>query len=263
MIDAKNIVFSYRDKKVLRGVDFTAHKGEVISLIGPNGSGKSTLLRCICGILSIQSGEINIMEQSIKKLPLRELSKRVAFLPQFHEKMNGVSVWELVSMGRAPYHTSGWVNTKEDKEKVQWSIDYMELADFAHKDVENLSGGEKQRAWIAMILAQDTPIILLDEPVTYMDIRYQCQLISIVKALKQEFNKTIVAVFHDINHAVEVSDRIYLMKDGEMFDCGENEMVINEENIRQVYGVHAHVCRPHKCCRNVVIPTGISEEHPH
>lgn len=257
MIKVSNLNFSYKEKQVLKNIDFSASSGEIISLIGPNGCGKSTLLRVICGILSSQNGEVMISDTSIKDLSTKELSKQIAFLPQFQEKMNGVSVWELVSLGRAPYHKSGWMSSKVDKEKINWAIDYMNLSEYAHVDVEKLSGGERQRVWIAMVLAQDTPIILLDEPVTYMDIRYQCQLISIVKDLKKQFSKTIIAVFHDINHAIEVSDKIYLMKDGEVFDCGHSDQVINEQNIREVYGVHAHVCRPKPCCRNVVIPSEV------
>ncbi|MFI3176312.1 MAG: ABC transporter ATP-binding protein [Eubacteriales bacterium] len=257
MIKVTDLNFAYKEKEVLKNINFSADSGEVISLIGPNGCGKSTLLRVICGILPSKNGKVMITNTSINNLSNKELAKQIAFLPQFQEKMNGVSVWELVSLGRAPYQKSGWLTNKEDKAKIKWAIDYMSLSEYVHIDVEKLSGGERQRVWIAMVLAQDTPIILLDEPVTYMDIRYQCQLINIVKGLKEEFAKTVIAVFHDINHAIEVSDKIYLMKDGKVFDFGHSDQVISEQNIRDVYGVHAHVCRPKPCCRNVVIPSRI------
>lgn len=255
MIHIENLSFSYDKKTILSDIHFHAKHGEIISLIGPNGSGKSTLLRLMCGLLKANSGKIEISNKSIDRYKQKELSKFISFLPQFHEKMNGVTVYELVAMGRSPYHKSGWINTKEDKEKIEWAICYMNLTSFKDKKVEELSGGERQRVWIAMILAQDTPIVLLDEPVTYMDMKYQCQLLSVVRDLKKSFRKTIISVFHDINHAVEISDKVYLLKDGRVYFQGDSDNVITEENIENVYGVKAHVCKLHRCCRNVVVPT--------
>ncbi len=259
MIRAKNISFSYGDKSVIKNVDFYADKGEIISLIGPNGSGKSTLLRLLCKLLSPSEGSIEIMGESIGELKPKELPQRVAFLPQFHEKMNGVSVYDLISMGRAPYHKSGWINTVEDKNKIEWAIDYMNLSELRGSDVEKLSGGQRQRVWIAMILAQDTPIVMLDEPVTYMDMKYQYQLLNIAQNLKTSFNKTVISVFHDINHAIEISDRIFMLKDGCVYSHGDSSKVVTERNIGDVYDVRAYVCEIAQCERAVVVPLGICE----
>jgi iron complex transport system ATP-binding protein len=170
-----------------------------------------------------------------------------------------MTVYELISMGRAPYHRSGWINTKEDKEKIQWAIDYMQLEHLKFRMVEMLSGGERQRVWIALVLAQDTPLILLDEPVTYMDMKYQCELLKIIRSLKDAFDKTVVAVFHDINHAVEISDCVYLLKNGRIYSSGTSEQVITERSIKDVYHVCAHVCKFKKCCRNVIVPAGVHD----
>jgi iron complex transport system ATP-binding protein len=163
-------------------------------------------------------------------------------------------------MGRAPYHRSGWVNTQEDRDKITWAIDYMQISHLVHRLVETLSGGEKQRVWIAMVLAQDTPIILLDEPVTHMDLKYQCELLRTIKDLKDNFQKTIIVVFHDINQAIEISDSVYLLKNGHVYKAGASDQVITEQAIQDVYGVCAHICRFRKCRRNVVVPTGVHDD---
>lgn len=236
MIVAKELNFSYGKQNILKNVSFKAELGQIISLIGPNGSGKSTLLRCLSGLISASKNSIFLFNQPIESMKPKEISKKVAFLPQFHERLQGVTVYELISMGRAPYQSSGWIQTKEDKGKIAWAIDYIQINHLTHRYVEMLSGGERQRVWIAMVLAQDTPIILLDEPVTYMDLKYQCELLRIIKDLKENFQKTVVAVFHDINHAIEVSDSIYLLKNGRVYKAGNNAQVITERAIKEVYG---------------------------
>lgn len=261
MLVAKELNFSYGKQKILENVNFKAEAGQIISLIGPNGSGKSTLLRCLSGLVVASKNSIFLFDKPIELMKPKELSKKVAFLPQFHQQIQGVTVYELISMGRAPYQTSGWIHTKEDKEKIAWAIDYMQINHLTHRYVEMLSGGERQRVWIAMVLAQDTPIILLDEPVTYMDLKYQCELLGIIKNLKLNFQKTVIAVFHDINHAIEVSDTIYILKNGRVYTAGNNVQVITERAIREVYGVRAHICKFKNHCRNVVVPTGVYEEH--
>lgn len=259
MLIAKELSFNYGKRNILDNVSFVAEEGQIISLIGPNGSGKSTLLRCLCGLIPVKRNSVFLFDKPIETLGAKEISRKVAFLPQFHERLQGVTVYELISMGRAPYHRSGWVNTQEDQEKIAWAIDYMQIGHLTHRMVEMLSGGEKQRAWIAMVLAQDTPIILLDEPVTYMDLKYQCELIRTIKDLKDNFKKTIVGVFHDINHAIEISDSVCLLKDGRVYKAGGSEQVITEQAIKDVYGVRAHICKFKRCCRNVVVPAGVHD----
>ena len=262
MLSAEKLSFSYGKCQVLEEVNLSAHPGEVISLIGPNGSGKSTLLRCLCGLLRPRRNSVFLQGQPIEKLGPREIARRVAFLPQFQQSLPGVTVYELVAMGRAPYHRSGWVNTREDRDQTEWAIEYMQIGRLTHRKVDTLSGGERQRAWIAMVLAQDTPVVLLDEPVTYMDLRHQCELLGTVQDLRDKFKKTVIAVFHDINHAIEISDSVCLMQDGRVYRVGTSEQVITEQSIRDVYGVSAHICRFHRCCRNVVVPAGAREKTP-
>jgi len=133
----------------------------------------------------------------------------------------------------------------------------MQLGSMIHRPLEKLSGGERQRAWIAMVLAQDTPIILLDEPATYMDLKYQYELLKTLKDFKESFNKVIIAVFHDINHAIKVSDQVYLLNEGRIYRAGASEQVITEESVKDVYDVRVHVCDFKKCRHKVVVPAEI------
>ncbi len=254
IINTSNISFGYSEKTILKNIDFSVPKGNIVSLIGPNGCGKSTLLRCLSGIIKAPNNTVFINEKPIETYKTKKLAQNVAFLPQFQEDLNSISVYDVVAMGRAPYSGSGWIMNREDKEKIEWAMEYMSLSEYRNHSINALSGGERQRVWIAMTLAQDTPILLLDEPVTYMDLKHQQELLSVVKDLKKNCNKTIVSVFHDINHAMEVSDLVYMMKDGEVYAKGSPEEVITEESISEVYDVSAHVCKLKKCNRKVIVP---------
>lgn len=257
MLSVSHLKFSYGRRVILQDVSLAARPSEVISLIGPNGSGKSTLLRCMAGLLPSAKGEVLIDGKPVRGYGSREFAEQVAFLPQSQNVVYGFTVYEFVLLGRSPHHRSGWFVNKEDREKTNWAIDYMRLERLKNRQVEKLSGGEWQRARIAMVLAQDTQYILLDEPVTYMDIKYQVDLLKIIRDLRERYEKTVIAVFHDMNHAIEVSDRICLLKDGVILGDGTADSVITERAIQDAYGVCARVCRVPCCRKNVVIPFGV------
>jgi iron complex transport system ATP-binding protein len=262
MLIANNLLFSYGDKRILYNIDFHAGRSEIISLIGPNGSGKSTLLRCLSGLLRTTVPSVHINGTPIEQFKTKDVAKKIAFLPQFQERMNGISVHQLVCMGRAPYQSSGWLWTREDKEKVRWAMNYMRIEGMKNRMVNTLSGGEKQRVWIAMILAQDTPIMLLDEPVTYLDMKHQWNLLNTINDLKENYQKTIISVFHNVNHALETSDMIYMLKDGRIYSSGDAEDIISEIAIKHVYGVNAYVCDFQKCRQKVVVTESIKKYKP-
>lgn len=261
MLQVHQCSFSYGEKPILKGVDFRAYPEEVISVIGPNGSGKSTLLRCLCGLLKVPGDTIQINNKSLYSYKKKDLSKIIAFLPQSQDRMMGITVRDLVALGRTPYQRTGWYCSQQDKEMIQWAMEYMQITKIQHRMVDTLSGGERQRVWIAMVLAQDTTFILLDEPVTYMDLRHQWELLETIHQLKEEFGKTIISVFHDINHAMEVSDRVYIMHGGRVYQSGSVEEVITEKNLQEVYGLRTHICRVKDCCRSVIVPEGRSKNH--
>ncbi|MCR5288812.1 MAG: ABC transporter ATP-binding protein [Treponema sp.] len=255
----EHLSFAYHSKQILSNVSIRAYAGQIVSLIGPNGSGKSTLLRCMCRLLPIGQSVVSLDDVPLEYFSCRELSQKIAFLPQAQDSMPSLTVEEFVMLGRAPYHRSGWIACQEDKEKTDWAIDYMRLQHLRNRYVENLSGGERQRVRIAMTLAQNTQYILLDEPLTYMDMKHQQELLETICDLRDTFGKTIIAVFHDINHALEVSDWIYLLKNGALIASGDCNSVITEEMLHTVYEVRTHVCNMPCCKRNVVIPASIEK----
>lgn len=248
--------FGYNEKKILENIDISIPKGNIVSLIGPNGSGKSTLLRCLAGRLKVANDTIFINGQAIEKFTPKMLAQKIAFLPQFQENLVSVSVYDLIAMGRSAYSDFGWVVKPKGKEKIEWAMEYMYLTEYRNHYVNTLSGGQRQSVWIAMILAQDTPILLLDEPVTYMDLKHQQELLSLLLDLKNNYQKTIIGVFHDINHAMEISDLVCMMKEGQIYARGAPEQTLTEQSISDVYDVSTHVCKFKKCCRNVIVPRG-------
>ncbi len=257
MLSAESLDFSYGSLSILKNIHLKASAGSISALIGPNGSGKSTLLRCLCGLLKPSGGSVRVDGRPLESYAGRELARVVSFLPQFYEKVPAVRVSELVAMGRAPYHRSGWILGTEDHQKINWAMDYMNVEYLKDRMVERLSGGEKQRVWLAMLLAQDTPVILLDEPVTYMDLKYQWDLLGILKRLRDDFGKTIITVFHDINHALDLADSIYLLKNGVIYKYGNSEEVITEQSVKDVFDINIHVVRVKDFQRSVVVPQGL------
>lgn len=257
MLSVRHLNFSYGNRRILKDISLDVKPAQVISLLGPNGSGKSTLLRCMSRLLPVTSGELRLHGKPVSQHGSREFAKEVAFLPQTQDIVRGLTVYEFVLLGRSPHHRSGWFISKEDQKKVCWAIDYMNLGLLRDRQMDNLSGGERQRVRIAMTLAQDTPYILLDEPVTYMDIKYQAELLKTIRNLKDSFGKTVIAVFHDMNHAIEISDRICLLKNGTILGEGPVDEIITEQKIRETYEICAHVCKVSCCKRSVVIPFGI------
>ena len=256
MLLAKDIFFSYKNQIALKGVSIEAAPKTIISLLGPNGSGKSTLLRCLAGLIKPQKGVITLSNMDIRKLRPKEIAKRISFLPQIHEPVRYITVWDLVARGRSPHVTTGWYYSLKDRQKIDWALDYMQLSHLKHRQLGAISGGERQRAWIAMALAQDTAIVLLDEPVTFLDIKHQWGLLEVINNLKEGFGKTIITVFHDINHALAISDIVYLLKQGNIYNYGLTEETITDKSLQHVYEINATVCRVNKCWYPVVVPIG-------
>ena len=261
MIKTSDLNFSYGSKSILKNINFEAESGEVISLLGPNGCGKSTLLKSLAGLFNSVKPSILINSRPINHYSKKDLAKEIAFLPQFQEKLEGMTVRDVVALGRTPYHKTGWFYSDEDNLKINEALSYLNLLKFQNRQVDELSGGERQRVFIAMVLAQNTPIVLLDEPVTYMDIKHQWDLLDLIHRLKEDFGKTIISVFHDINHAMEVSDKVYLMKGGAIFKVGDCNSVVTKENLKEVFDIQAQVCKVNYCSRNIVVPHGFQHNY--
>lgn len=233
MIHIQQIDKSYQNKKVLKEVSLTIEQGKLTSIIGPNGAGKSTLLGIISGLIAKNQGFIKIKDKQLEEWNERELAKVLAILKQDNSIGLKITIEELVQFGRYP-HSRGRL-TKEDHNKVQEALEYMELESIKNQYINELSGGQRQRAFIAMIIAQDTEYVLLDEPLNSLDIKHAKEMMKIIRKLVDELNKTVVMVLHDINFASCYSDIIIAMQDGEILQIGNVEDIICSDTLDVLY----------------------------
>lgn len=215
VFDIKGLTFSYGSEQVIKRLDLSLKEGKVTTLIGANGCGKSTLFNLITKNLKPQGGSIMLGGREVSQIKLKDFAKQVAIVHQYNTAPADISVEKLVAFGRTPYHGFGSIaNSEEDEQKIKRALEITNTEKLKDKAVAQLSGGQKQRVWIAMALAQDTKILFLDEPTTYLDIRYQLQISKLVRRLNEEYGMTVVMVLHDINQSLYYSDEIVAMKDG-------------------------------------------------
>ena len=238
VFEIKDLTFSYGTNKVIDDLSLTIKKGKVTTLIGANVCGKSTLFNLMTKNLKAQSGQILLDKTEVSQIRLKDFAKQVAIVHQYNTAPADISVEKLVTFGRTPHHSFGSLSdTAEDEEKIKRALEITNTEKIKDKAVSQLSGGQKQRVWIAMALAQDTKILFLDEPTTYLDIRYQLQILRLVRKLNEEYGMTIIMVLHDIKQSLYYSDEIVAMKDGRITAQGEPEKIITPELIRSVYDV--------------------------
>jgi len=227
---------------ILKDVTLGTNGNRFIGIIGPNGSGKSTLLKCIYRVLQPTEGEVALNGRALNSIPIRESAKMVSVVAQHNYYNFEFSVEEVVLMGRAPYKRAMERDNADDYRIVKESLAEVGMSDFAGRDFSTLSGGEQQRVILARALAQQTPCLILDEPTNHLDIKYQLQLMDIVKSL----NRTIVSAIHDLNIAAMNCDWLYVMKGGVLIEQGRPGDILTEQLIRDVYEVDAEVFRDSK-----------------
>ncbi len=234
-MEIKGLTKYYAGKKVVDNVSFTLPKAKFTSLIGPNGAGKSTVLNMITRLIDRDSGEILIDGLDIKKWNSKELAKKIAILSQTNNFAMKITIRELVAFGRFPH--SGGRLTQEDHDKIEAAISYMELEDIADKFIDEISGGQRQRACIAMVIAQDTEYVFLDEPTNNLDIYHSSNMMQLLRRLCDDFGKTIVLVLHEINFASTYSDFIGAFKDGQLYKFDKVHDVMTAETLKTLYKV--------------------------
>lgn len=238
IFEIKDLSFSYGNNKVINGLNLKIKEGKITTLIGANGCGKSTLFNLMTKNIKPDNGKIFLDGQNIEQMKLKDFARKTAIVHQYNTAPPDITVEKLVEFGRTPYHTMGLSpNPEVDREKVRFALEITNTEKFEDKPVSQLSGGQKQRVWIAMALAQDTKILFLDEPTTYLDIRYQLQILRLVKRLNSEFNITVIMVLHDINQSLYYSDEIVAMQDGKILSQGIPKEIITPKLIEDVYGV--------------------------
>ncbi|WP_103666485.1 ABC transporter ATP-binding protein [Pseudanabaena sp. BC1403] len=240
LLESKHLFGGYSKQSIVKDVSLSLHKGEWLSLVGANGSGKSTLLRLFSRILTPQTGAVLLDGKAIHQQSAQSVARQLAILPQQQVVPSGLTVRQLVSLGRTPHQPWWqWDLSLEDREMVETAIAQTQLTEFSDRPVEQLSGGERQRAFLALTLAQDPQVLLLDEPTTFLDLHHQLELLELLKMLNHERQLSIVTVLHDINLAVRYSDRIAMLKKGEVVAIGTPDQSITPENLRQVFDVEA------------------------
>ncbi|MDR1293316.1 MAG: ABC transporter ATP-binding protein [Clostridiales Family XIII bacterium] len=222
---------------VLDDVGFGIRAGTVTTVLGANGSGKSTLFHLMSKNLPVKDGGIFFEGTDIRKIGLRDYARKLSIVHQANPTFGDVTVETLVSYGRTPFLSFFEKAGDEDGRIIERAMDIADVADFRDRKLSSLSGGQRQRVWIAMALAQDTDTMLLDEPTTWLDIKYQVEILRLIRRLNEEYGVTIVMVLHDINQAMRYSDEIIGLKDGRVAARGAPEDVVTPDFIEEIYGV--------------------------
>ncbi|APQ75020.1 ABC transporter ATP-binding protein [Clostridium botulinum] len=260
-IETKNLDIAYEDTLIVKELNMQIPKGKITSIIGANGCGKSTILKAVGRILKPKKGVVHLSGQDISKLSTKEIAKKMAILPQNPTEPSGLTVSELVAYGRFP-HQKGFGNlTEEDKRIVKWALAATKLSEFERREVDTLSGGQRQRVWIAMALAQQTDLILLDEPTTYLDLAHQLEVLKLLYELNRNQKCTIVMVLHDLNLAARFSDYIIAIKKGAIIKYGTPEEVMTPEVLRKTFNINADIVIEPKSNRPVCITYDIIDEN--
>lgn len=241
IMKVKNVSFSYGDHKILRDISLGIERGKITTIMGANGCGKSTLFMLMTKNLVPRRGKVFLERKNISAMSLAEFAKKVSIVHQYNSSAEDVTVERLVSFGRTPHRKMLGGMTDEDARLIEWAIEVTNLQEYRDREVGKLSGGQRQRVWIAMALAQNTKLLFLDEPTTYLDIRYQLEILELVQKLNREYGMTIVMVLHDINQAIHFSDHIIGLRDGKVAVEGCPKEVITTESIRQLYDVKLEV----------------------
>ena len=237
MIALTNLALTAGKRTVLTGIDATFERGAFTAVLGANGAGKTTLLRGIAGLRAPAKGSIRIDGVNVHSLPSMQRALRVAMIAADEVVLEGLTVREVVATGRFPHHRWWeWNERPHDREAVARALGDVDLVDFAHRPIEMLSSGERQRAWIALGLAQETPVLLLDEPTSHLDVRAAHDVLRLLRGLCVS-GKTIVCVLHDVNEAAAFADRVALIGDGGIIAAGTCDAVLERSNLARAYGI--------------------------
>jgi len=236
-----NLTKSFGVNTVFTGVSFMVDKGEKIGLVGVNGSGKSTVMKAVTRLLKYTKGTVYLDGEDLKNVNAAVLARCMGVLPQRHNAPPDFKVRDLVGYGRVPYQKWYQRNSRQDDEIVDWALKVTGTWALRDKFINECSGGEAQRVWIATVLAQQPDILFLDEPTTYLDIAHQQETMRLVKKLNRENGIGVVMVLHDLSQALEVSDRIIVIKNGRKYSEGSPLEVITPQMLREVYNVECDV----------------------
>lgn len=258
VLSARNLRFSYNGHAVLSGFDLSVNTGEFVGLVGPNGAGKTTLIRLLSGILKQESGTIEIMESTLTDIRPAERARLVSVVPQNPYMPSGMTAWELVLLGRNPHLGLLQWEGKTDADIAYGAMKATSSEKLAHRKIDNLSGGERQRVLIAMALAQQCPVMLLDEPNANLDIVHQPSIMKLLSTLNARNGIAVVVAMHDLTLAAQYCHRIVIVNQGRNFADGEPRHVLTENIIQDVYGTKVHILRHPDTGKPVIVAANTS-----
>ncbi|MBR9762782.1 MAG: ABC transporter ATP-binding protein [Rhodobacteraceae bacterium] len=255
-LQTQGLVAGYGDRRILHGIDLSIVPGQITAIVGANACGKSTLLRCMTRLLRPEAGEVRLDGTSIHRIAPRALARRVGLLPQSPVAPEGITVADLVSRGRHPHQGLFARWRPEDETALARALEATGTEALADRAVDELSGGQRQRVWIAMALAQETDILLLDEPTTYLDIAHQVEVLDLLCDLNRNRGTTVVMVLHDLNLAARYADRLVALRDGRLHAEGSAEEVLTESNVEEVFGLKSRIIADPVSGRPMMLPLG-------
>lgn len=243
VMQAKDLTFSYDGSgNIIEHLNLAIQEGKITVLMGANGCGKSTLFKLMTKNLYPDSGAILLGDADVEEMRLKEFARSVAIVHQNNTAPPDLTVEKLVGYGRTPYLNAFQTGGGEaDENAIEWAMDVTHIQSIRHKAVAELSGGQRQRVWIAMALAQETDVLFLDEPTTYLDIRYQIEILKLVRELNERYHMTIIMVLHDINQAMEYGDVFIGMKNGRIVVEGDPKDAVSSEVLFNLYGIRLPV----------------------
>ncbi|HBH56817.1 MAG TPA: cobalamin/Fe(3+)-siderophore ABC transporter ATP-binding protein [Arthrobacter bacterium] len=256
VLSAQDLTLKYDQRCVVDGLTAEIPEGKVTMIVGANACGKSTLLRGLSRLLKPAAGTVTLDGKDIHARPARELARTLGLLPQHPAAPDGIAVRDLVGRGRYPHQGFFRSWSPDDDAAVQRALEATETLELAERNVDELSGGQRQRVWIAMALAQETDVLLLDEPTTYLDLAHQVEVLDLVTDLNRKRGTTVAIVLHDLNLAARYADHIIAMQAGGIVALGDPTTVVTEELVRSVFGLESRVIPDPVSGTPLIIPIG-------
>lgn len=256
LLSAREITVGYGGEPVLPSLSLDVLPGDFMVIVGPNGCGKSTLLKSLARVNRPSSGRIDLDGEDVHRMRGRQVARRISLLPQSAAAPEGITVAELVARGRHPHHTLLKQWSTSDEQAVAEALERTQLTALADTSVDSLSGGQRQRVWVAMVLAQDTEVILLDEPTTFLDVGHQVEVLDLLSDLNRSQGTTIVMVLHDLNLAARYADHLVALSGGRVSASGSPAEILRPELVDELFGMSSTVIEDPVSGKPLMIPIG-------